>query len=167
VTALANSPTPAALDEVVTRVAIATDVPAMLALHQRCSADSLRFRYLSAYVPDEATLLAMISRTHTLLAWHDGHVVGMGNLAFDNDRAELALLVEDAWQGRGIGWLLGTELAALARERGATALNATTAGANRRVHELMGRIAGVPMTVEYAEGTAYVSCPLTTPSTVL
>ena len=166
-TGLTSPAMPAALDGVVMRIAEPNDVPAMLALHQRCSADSLRFRYLSAYVPDEATLLAMISRTHTLLAWHDDSVIGMGNLVFESHIAELALLVEDAWQGRGVGWLVGTELAQLARHRGATTLNATTAGSNRRVHELMGRIAGVPMTVEYAEGTAYVTCPLTTSSTVL
>lgn len=158
-TALVESAASPNMDDVVVRLAREEDIPALLELHQRCSTDSLRFRYLSAFVPDEPTLLAMLARTHTLVAWHGGAAVAMGNLSVNSDAAEMALLVEDEWQGRGVGLRLGDLLAAVAVNRGATTLVATTSGANRRVHKLMGQI-GVSMSVEYQSGTAYVTCDL-------
>jgi N-acetylglutamate synthase-like GNAT family acetyltransferase len=159
VTALIESaPTPS-VDDVAIRTAREADIPALLELHGRCSADSLRFRYLSAYVPDQQTLMAMLARTNTLIAWHDDRAVAMGNLSVSSDVAELALLVEDEWHGRGVGRRLGDLLTAVALDLGASSMCATTAGANRRVHELMGQI-GVSMDVEYVSGTAYVTCEL-------
>lgn len=158
-TALIDSPVPPTVDDVVIRAAQPTDTPALLELHRRCSTDSLRFRYLSTYVPDESTLLAMLARTETLVAWYDGHAVAMGNLSLKSDMAEMALLVEDEWQGRGVGLRLGDLLATIAVNRGATTLVATTSGANQRVRNLMGQI-GTSMSVEYQSGTAYVTCEL-------
>ncbi|MDX6286720.1 MAG: hypothetical protein QOG53_2205 [Frankiales bacterium] len=151
------------VDDVVVRVARNADVPALLAMHQRCSPDTLRFRYLSAYVPEEPTLLAMLARTYTLVAWHEGHAVAMGNLSVNSQVAEMALLVEDEWQGRGVGQRLGDMLAVVAANKGALTMTATTAGENRRVHKLMSQI-GAAMHVEYESGTAYVTCELPGPA---
>jgi N-acetylglutamate synthase-like GNAT family acetyltransferase len=159
VTALVSSPAPPNVDDVVIRAAQASDIPALLELHQRCSVDSLRFRYLSTYVPDEPTLLAMLARTETLVAWYDGQAIAMGNLSLASDVAEMALIVEDEWHGRGVGLRLGDLLATIAVNRGATTLVATTSGANQRVRNLMGQI-GTSMSVVYESGTAYVTCEL-------
>lgn len=158
-TALVSSPASPNVDDVAIRAAQTTDIPALLALHQRCTTDSLRFRYLSTYVPDESTLTAMLARTETLVAWYDGEAVAMGNLSLTSDVAEMALLVEDEWQGRGVGLRLGDLLATIAVNRGATTMVATTSGANQRVRNLMGQI-GTSMSVEYQSGTAYVTCEL-------
>lgn len=150
--------TPSVADVVITP-ARSRDLPALLELHHRCSPESLRFRYLSAYVPDEATLRSMLAKTETLVAWYRDRVVAMGNLSLNGDVAELALLVDDEWQGRGLGGRLGDLLAAVAVQRGATTMSATTAGGNRRVHRLMAHI-GMDPQVEYVSGTAYVTCTL-------
>jgi GNAT superfamily N-acetyltransferase len=49
------------------------------------------------------------------------------------DRAEVAFLVTDAWQGRGIGRLLFRRLAEVARHRGIAALTAEVMPSNRRM----------------------------------
>ena len=54
-----------------------------------------------------------------LLAEHDGLVLGVASYeVLSNDRAEMAILVDDASQGDGIGSLLIEHLAAVARRAG-------------------------------------------------
>ena len=54
-----------------------------------------------------------------LLAEHDGLVVGVASYeVLSGDRAEMAILVDDAWQGDGIGSLLIEHLTAVARRDG-------------------------------------------------
>ena len=54
-----------------------------------------------------------------LLAEHDGLVVGVASYeVLSADRAEMAILVDDAWQGDGIGSLLIEDLTAVARRDG-------------------------------------------------
>jgi GNAT superfamily N-acetyltransferase len=55
------------------------------------------------------------------------------------DRADLAVVVTDAWQGRGIGRLLVDQLAAAARAEGMAAFVAQVLSENRRVLELIHR----------------------------
>jgi RimJ/RimL family protein N-acetyltransferase len=56
------------------------------------------------------------------------------------DAAEVAVTVADEWQGRGLGSLLGTHLAHLARNRGIRRFTATMASENRPAHRLMARL---------------------------
>jgi GNAT superfamily N-acetyltransferase len=96
-------------EELTVRQGSVADVPALLAMHFRCSRRSRRSRYLSAARPTEADLTRMVNRRHgrTLVVAHpDGDVVAMGNLMHDGPDSEVALLVEDAWQRRGIGSML-------------------------------------------------------------
>jgi GNAT superfamily N-acetyltransferase len=105
-------------DELTVRQASVTDVPALLAMHFRCSRRSRRLRYLSGGArPTAGDLTRMVSRRHgrTLVVAHpDGDLVAMGNLMYDGDDSEVALLVEDAWQRRGIGSMLLRRLLAAA-----------------------------------------------------
>lgn len=103
--------------ELTVRQAAAADVPALLAMHFRCSRRSRRLRYLSGARPTAVDLTRMVSRRHgrTLVVAHpDGDLVAMGNLMHDGDDSEVALLVEDAWQRRGIGSMLLRRLLAAA-----------------------------------------------------
>ena len=56
------------------------------------------------------------------------------------DTAEIAVTVGDSWQGRGLGSVLGTHLAHLARNRGIWTFTATMASENTPAHKLMARL---------------------------
>jgi GNAT superfamily N-acetyltransferase len=56
------------------------------------------------------------------------------------DTAEIAVTVGDAWQGRGLGSVLGTHLAHLARNRGIWTFTATMASENTPAHKLMAKL---------------------------
>jgi hypothetical protein len=103
--------------ELTVRQASAADVPALLAMHFRCSRQTRRARYASGTRPTAADLTRMVNRRHgrTLVVVDPGgDVVAVGSLV----DAEVALLVEDTWQGRGIGSMLSRRLVAGGRAAG-------------------------------------------------
>lgn len=61
-------------------------------------------------------------------------------LAEDPEAAEIAIVVADNWQGRGLGSLLGGHLAHAARNRGIKRFTATMAAGNRPAHRLMAKL---------------------------
>jgi RimJ/RimL family protein N-acetyltransferase len=58
----------------------------------------------------------------------------------DPDAAEVAIVVGDDWQGRGLGSLLTRQLAHAARVRGIRRFTATMAADNRAAHRLMAKL---------------------------
>lgn len=95
--------------ELTVRQAAAADVPALVAMHGRCSPRTRRLRYLgTGATPTSAALARLVNRRHgrTLVVEHGEQVIAMGNLMHDGDDAEVALLVEDSWQRKGIGTML-------------------------------------------------------------
>jgi RimJ/RimL family protein N-acetyltransferase len=62
-------------------------------------------------------------------------------LADDREAAEVAVVVADTWQGRGVGSLLADELAARARGQGIRRFTATMSADNVPAHRLLARIA--------------------------
>ena len=109
--------------EIVTRLARPEDTSAVEALHSRCSAESLYQRYFTPKNSWREENLRKISGGHrglTLVVTSgvdergDDVVLAIGN-AFpldphDTTVAEVALLVDDAWHGNGIGRLLFAHL---------------------------------------------------------
>ena len=72
-----------------------------------------------------------------------GEVVGVARYdrsPADPATAEFAIVVEDAWQGMGVGRQLLVELTALARDRGVAVLTATVQPDNERVLGLIRRL---------------------------
>jgi GNAT superfamily N-acetyltransferase len=61
-------------------------------------------------------------------------------LAEDPEAAEIAIVVWDDWQGRGLGSLLGGHLAHAARNRGIKRFTATMAADNRPALRLMAKL---------------------------
>ncbi|MGW3805423.1 GNAT family N-acetyltransferase [Micromonospora sp. NPDC005113] len=116
--------------ELAVRPACAHDLPSVLDLHEGCSPRSRQRRYLSgAALPQQARLRRLLepSRGLTLLATatHDDgaeSVVAMANLLGEGDEAEVALLVRDDWQRRGLGSVLLRRLARHADQAGYAAL---------------------------------------------
>lgn len=119
--------------EVILRPAAADDLAAVRELHDRCSAGTLRRRYLAGGSPAEARLRRLLEPVGgvTLLAVAaGGRVVATASLLAEGDLGEVAVLVEDSWQRRGLGTALLRRLRAHAERAGFAALIAHTAADN-------------------------------------
>lgn len=99
------------------------DEPAWYALLSRCSAATLwnRFRYIFKEATHEmASRFCYIDydREMALVAQIGDRLVGVGRLVADpdHDKAEFAVLVEDAWQGKGLGSYLTDACLEVARQ---------------------------------------------------
>lgn len=127
------------------------DEAAMLTAVDETSAQSLQRRFFAAkrhFSDRERALFMNIDfKTHValvMLAEVSGQeaIVGGGRyVVFEPERAEMAFMVVDAWQGRGIGSILMRHLIALARDAGLKELTAEVLPENtamRRVFDKFG-----------------------------
>jgi RimJ/RimL family protein N-acetyltransferase len=72
-----------------------------------------------------------------------GEIVGIGRYAKGNETgpvADIALVVVDAWQRRGIGHALCVRIVEAARRNGITRLTGTALATNLRIHRLTERL---------------------------
>lgn len=120
------------------------DEPAWLAFLDRCSPESLRyrFRYLFKRATHEmAARFCFIDydRETALVAEAElpggRGIVGVGRLVVEPDRqsAEYAVLIEDAWQGRGLGGALLDRCLEIARSWGVRRVYGEAARDNTRM----------------------------------
>jgi GNAT superfamily N-acetyltransferase len=137
-----------------TRRATHADLDGLVAMHERCSSDSIYQRYLTGgRGPGAAILARLLDPAHAqtfvvsvgttspggLLP--GSSIIASGNLARDGDSVEAALLVEDAWQRQGVGTALFAFLLREAAAAGyATILLHTHAG-NLGVQRMIRRAA--------------------------
>lgn len=129
---------------VVVRPMRLTDVPALRRMGARLSPRSVYQRFMAPYpsgIPDGA-LEGLASVDHlkrdALVAIHRGEIVGVARYHSIAEReAELAVIVEDAWQRRGIGRALTLRVAALASERGIRRFSGTMLQDNRGAFGLL------------------------------
>lgn len=122
--------------ELVVRPIRPEDEPLIIAMHGRHSERTIRMRFFSLVKTlsrdslirlchldyDREMALAAIHR-------HDGitDMVGVSRYYLDPETgsAEFAVVIEDAWQGQGVGWHLLERLCTIARERGVKRLIGT------------------------------------------
>lgn len=138
------------------------DVPAAKAMHQRCSAQTLTRRYHGPVGDADRYLTHLLSpRFGRTLAVENatGRLVALGHLLWDGEETEVALIVEDEWQGRGIGAELLRRLTALAVEARAESVYAVTQAGNTGMIATM-RGLGLPLDYQFEEGTVVISAPL-------
>jgi GNAT superfamily N-acetyltransferase len=98
-----------------------------MALLRRCSAATLerRFHASTDGVSYVTRLLSNATSEVGYGAWLRGRCVGLASLhGCAETSAEIAVLIEDAWQRRGIGSALASVLARHARQEGWTSLRA-------------------------------------------
>ena len=120
----------------------AADVDELIAMHDRCSPES-RFRRWHGHLrvfPKSylAALLAGDGEQLTVVAYAGDRMVGFASAARTADTTrELGVLVEDAWQRRGIGRLLIDAVVALCRSRGTTLLAAEVLAADARLLDVL------------------------------
>ncbi|MFC3350461.1 GNAT family N-acetyltransferase [Streptomyces echinoruber] len=144
------------------RRADSRDLAAARAMHERCSADTLRRRYHGPVGDADRYLDHLLSPRfgRTLAAQTaSGRVVGLGHLLWDGDETEVALLVEDAWQRRGVGGELLARLVAMAAEAGCESVYAVTQSSNTGMVAAM-RALGLPLDYQIEEGTLVITARL-------
>ncbi|MET9367178.1 GNAT family N-acetyltransferase [Streptomyces griseoflavus] len=138
------------------------DLSAALAMHERCSPETLRRRYHGPVGDADRYLNHLLSPRfgRTLAAQTaSGRVVALGHLLWDGDETEVALLVEDAWQRRGIGAELLTRLVSMAAEAGCSQVYAVTQASNTGMVAAM-RGLGLPLDYQIEEGTLVITARL-------
>jgi RimJ/RimL family protein N-acetyltransferase len=129
--------------ELTLRTATSDDAEAVGGLHERSSAATVSSRYLGGGRPSDARLRRLLEPVggRTLLAVDDdGKVVAMANLLAEGDLGEIAVLVEDGWQRRGLGTALARRLMAYAERGRFAALVAHTAADNVAMLRTLRRI---------------------------
>lgn len=138
------------------------DLEAAKAMHDRCSPRTLGLRYHGPVGDADRYLGHLLSpRFGRTLAVRTatGRIVGLGHLLWDGDETEVALLVEDAWQRRGIGAELLGRLVAMAAEAGCAHVYAVTQASNTAMVAAM-RGLGLPLDYQIEEGTLVITATL-------
>jgi acetate---CoA ligase (ADP-forming) len=138
------------------RPVIAGDRPAIEAFLKGLSQESIGFRFFGAanldwvagwsvdvdYL-DRYALVAVSGPEHRIVA-HAAYVRTSGEHPTADGRAEVAFLVDDGWQGKGIATIMLAHLAAAAREHGIETFTAEVLPHNHRMIEVF-RDSGFPV----------------------
>ncbi|WDG33731.1 GNAT family N-acetyltransferase [Streptomyces sp. CA-278952] len=151
-------------NEITVRRADHGDLAAARAMHDRCSQRTLGLRYHGPVADADRYLDHLLSpRFGRTLAVQtaSGKLVALGHLLWDGDETEVALLVEDDWQRRGIGSELLGRLVALAVEAGCDSVYAVTQSHNTGMVAAM-RALELPLDYQIEEGTLVITARLTT-----
>ncbi|MFF6780701.1 GNAT family N-acetyltransferase [Streptomyces sp. NPDC012510] len=149
-------------DDIMVRRADAGDLRAAKAMHKRCSARTLSMRYHGPVGDADRYLKHLLSpRFGRTLAVQtaSGRLVGLGHLLWDGDETEIALIVEDDWQRRGIGSELLRRLVAMAVETGCAHVYVVTQSSNTGMVAAM-RGLELPLDYQVEEGTLVITARL-------
>lgn len=146
-------------NEITVRRADTSDLAAAREMHDRCSPQTLGLRYHGPVGDADRYLGHLLSpRFGRTLAVEtaSGRLVALGHLLWDGDETEVALLVEDAWQQRGIGAELLRRLVTMAAETGCESVYAITKASNTGMVAAM-RGLGLPLDYQIEEGTLVIT----------
>ena len=149
-------------NDITVRRADTGDLVAAREMHERCSTRTLGMRYHGPVGDADRYLNHLLSpRFGRTLAVQtpSGRIVGLGHLLWDGDETEVALLVEDEWQRRGIGAELLGRLVAMAVEAGCESVYAVTQSSNTGMVAAM-RGLGLPLDYQIEEGTLVITARL-------
>ena len=136
------------------RLSRPADPPGVRALHERCSEESRYQRYFTPMNTWREDNLRHVSGGHrgaTLVATdEEGIIIALGNVfpigPGETDTAELAVIVDDAWHGRGVGTALTRHLIDVARRMEFDHLVAYVLAHNRAMRAVL-EASGLPWTL--------------------
>ncbi|WP_392894176.1 GNAT family N-acetyltransferase [Streptomyces sp. LN699] len=149
-------------NEITVRRADGSDLAAARAMHDRCSERTLGLRYHGPVGDADRYLGHLLSPRfgRTLAATTaSGKLVALGHLLWDGDETEVALLIEDDWQRRGIGSELLRRLLSMAVDAGCDSVYAVTQASNTGMVAAM-RGLGLPLDYQIEEGTLVITARL-------
>lgn len=146
------------------------DRASLIALFNRCSPETIRYRFLRMVteLPDSLLdqLIAVDGDRHVALVViaqaESEQIVAVGRYSALADRpavAEVSFLVEDALQRRGIGTILLDTLAEIARTHGITRFAADVLADNRLMLSVFNK-AGYALTSNTSYGVTHVEFPI-------
>jgi RimJ/RimL family protein N-acetyltransferase len=121
------------------------DAAALTSLYDRLSPETAYQRFFTVMrrlPPDWAQILADVDYDRKMAigaVGADGGLVAVARYSYDPaaSEAEIALVVQDGWQGKGLGTILLRELLAYAEERGIRRFRAYVLADNRRMFRLV------------------------------
>ena len=149
------------------RVATPRDRERLRAMFSRASCEAIYRRFHIPYpdVPERTLSLMLDVEDHpdkeSLVAVAEEEEI-VGHAMYvrlgDTEEAEMAIVVEDGWQSKGVGKLLLSELAERARLRGIETFTGEVLGENRSMLGLAAMFAGTDYTLR--DGLCHVRVPL-------
>jgi GNAT superfamily N-acetyltransferase len=145
------------------RPGTAADAEALVAMHERCSADVLLRRYqapVGRLTLQDAGSVLEPEAGRSLVVLEGNDLVAAGLVVREGDRPTLALHVEDDRQRRGIGSRLFRALAIEAARLGWEEVICVGQPGDRAVLATVRR-AGLVAVVSYVDGTCHHRVPLT------
>jgi len=127
------------------------DAPALTSLYESLSPETAYQRFFTVMrrlPPDWARILASVDhdrRMAIVAVGPDAGLVGVARYAWDPaaQEAEIALVVQDGWQGRGLGTILLRELLAYAEARDIRRFRAYVLADNQRMLKLVSRVGAI------------------------
>lgn len=130
---------------VMLRPAEKADLAAISAMHERCGSRTLFLRYFSGTRgPSESHLQRLLSPSKGAAlvaeAVHSGQIVALGNLVGEGELSEAAVLVEDAWQRKGIGTAVLRRMVSAAAGLGLCAVVLHTHSSNEAMRRTVHRV---------------------------
>jgi GNAT superfamily N-acetyltransferase len=134
---------------------------------RRLSSETIYRRFLSPVTaPNDALVKRLVDIDHcdreALIALDDLGIVGVARYGTGRDAThDVAVVVADEWQGRGLGTLLMRRLAHIARLRGIATFHATMLGDNLRAQSLV-RGLSASTTMHFEDGYMEAEIPLRT-----
>ena len=149
----------------------AADREGLVALFNRCSPETIRYRFLRMVTeltgPMLDSLATVDGENHIALVVTQGEnaderIIAVGRYFKLDDRpdtAEVSFLVEDSMQRRGIGTVLLDTLAEIAREHGITRFSADVLADNRVMLSVF-RKAGYALSSNISYGVSHLEFPI-------
>lgn len=129
------------------------DAPGLIELCDRLSPRTLYLRFFTVrrLRPDEAALLTSVDGHDRMAIVAESAIgqrrelVGVAQYALDryDPLPDVGLVVEDAWQGLGLGSILFTEMMRAGEEQGFSTFRAEVLAENARMRRLLSRYADV------------------------
>jgi acetyl coenzyme A synthetase (ADP forming)-like protein len=148
------------------RPARAEDAPAVRAFYERLSPESIALRFFSRFLNLDvavawATEVDFRRRYSLLVTGGDGRVLAHAGWEREPERperAEVALAIADAMQGKGLGTIMLGQLAEAAEQAGVEVLTAEVLPQNHRMIQVF-RDSGFPVTTHTVPGVLLFEMP--------
>jgi GNAT superfamily N-acetyltransferase len=152
---------------VTVRAAVPGDAEDLGRMFSRCSTETIYLRFRSPYPRVPRTILDRMADVGShfgkaFVAEINGEVIGHAMYAREHEgdlEADTAVVVEDAWASRGVGWRLFARIREEARRDGVETLLCTTLGDNYRVTDALRR-AFPASRITFSGGACHIRLPL-------